>query len=120
VAHLGELPVQAIAARPCLITRTQPAAFNCQLLHQLADVIRAVRNYPQMADLAATFALRDRHRYRRLVDIQPDERAILHVVSPPFLRLCARQPGATLERGIPWERPPTQSVQSPIMGSGGG
>ena len=70
-----------------------------------------------MADLAAPFALRDRPRDRRLVDIQPDERAILHVVSAPFVRRGARQQGATLERRMPRERPQTQSVQGTIMGS---
>lgn len=39
------------------------------------------------------------------------------MVSPPFLRLGARQPGATLERRMPRERPPTQSVHTAIMGS---
>jgi len=41
------------------------------------------------------------------------------MVSPPFLRLGARQPGATLERRMPRERPPTQSVHTAIMGSKG-
>lgn len=46
VAHLSELPVQAIAARPCGKARTQPTAFNSQLRHPLADVIRTVRDCP--------------------------------------------------------------------------
>ena len=63
----------------------------------------------QMADMRATFPLRNRDRDRRLMDIKPDERATLHVVSPPFLRLGTRQPGAALERRMPRERPPVQS-----------
>jgi hypothetical protein len=50
------------------------------------------------------------------VDIQPDEDGMLHLVSPPFLRLGASQPGVTLEHRMS-RRPPTQSAHSPIMGS---
>ncbi len=39
VAHLGELPVKTMAARPCFIARTQPTTPDGQLLHQFADVI---------------------------------------------------------------------------------
>jgi hypothetical protein len=35
------------------------------------------------------------------------------------LRLCASQPGETLERRMPRERPLTQSAQNAIMGSKG-
>jgi len=56
-------------------------------------------------------------RYRRLMDIQPDESAILHLVSPPFLRLGTGQSGATLERRMPRERPPNQSAHTAIIGS---
>ena len=45
------------------------------------------------------------------------EQLILHMVSPPFLRLGTSQSGATLERRMPWERPLTQSAHSAIMGS---
>lgn len=90
-----------------LLPASQPACANDQ-----ADAARS-----KVADLAASLALRNRYRNRRLVDILPDERAFLHVVSPPFLRLGTRQPGATLERRMPRERPPTQSVHSAIMGT---
>ena len=88
--------------------------------HQFARLIRTVRHRSEVADFTAPFALRNLHRNRRLVDIQPDERAILHLVSSPFLRLGARKPGATLERRMPRERPQTQSVHTAIMGSKGG
>ena len=67
--------------------------------------------------LQSRFASRNRHQERRLVDIQLNGGAILHVVSPPFLRLGARQPGASLERRMPQERPPTQSAYDAIMGA---
>ena len=70
-----------------------------------------------MPDLATSLTLRQSNRNCRLVDIQPDEDAILHLVSPPFLRLGTSQPGATLERRMPRERPPTQLAYHPIMGS---
>ena len=111
--------MQVIAARPCFIAETQWTTFNDQLLHQLADVIRAVRNCPRVTDLAAAFVLGDRHRDRCLVDIQPDERAILHLVFRPFMRLGARQPGATLERRMLQEMSPTQSGHAPIPGAEG-
>ena len=66
---------------------------------------------------ATTLFLRSRNGDRRLVDSQPDEHAILHMVSPPFLRLGTSQSGATLEWRMPWERPLTQSAHCPIMGS---
>lgn len=117
--HLENLAMKAIAARTRLIAEMQPCPACRQPLRQLAHMIGAVRHRSPVADLPTTFALRDRHRNRRLVDIQPDERAILHLVSPPFLRLGARQPGAILERRMPRERPPTQSVHTAIMGSKG-
>jgi hypothetical protein len=72
---------------------------------------------PPMADLTATLTLCDCDRNRRLVNIQPNERAIVHLVSPPFLRLGTGQPDATLERRMPRERPPTQSAHTAILGS---
>jgi hypothetical protein len=90
-----------------------------QFLNQFAHLGGPVRHRSQVADFTAPFAMRNRHRDRRLVDIQPDKRDILHVVSPLFLRLGARQPGATLERRMPRERPTTQSVHTTNMGSKG-
>ncbi|MFN4129015.1 MAG: hypothetical protein ACK4GC_04260 [Paracoccaceae bacterium] len=107
--HLDALAMQAIAARPCFIEKVQSRSASRQLLYQLADVIGTIGNRSPVADLAAT--------NRRLVDIKPDERAILHVVSPLFLRLGTRQPGAILERKMPREGPPTQSAHTAIMGS---
>ncbi len=54
---------------------------------------------------------RSGHRDRRLADIQPDEEAGLHLVSPPFPRLGASPSGASLEgecrgRGRRPSRPP--------------
>jgi len=72
-----------------------------------------------MAYFAPAITLRDRDGDCRLVDIKPDECAILHVVSPPFLRLGASLSGATLERRMPRERPPNQSAHTAIMGSKG-
>ncbi len=98
-------------------SKMKPRPASCQILYQFADVIGTMWHRPPVADFAATFAFCHRHRNRRLMDIQPYERAILHLVSPPFLRLGASQPGATLERRMPWERPLNQSAHSAIMGS---
>ena len=88
-----------------------------KLLHKLADMIRTVRNRAPVTDLSSALALRNGDRNRRLVDIQSDEHAMLHTVSPPFLRLGSGPSGATLERRMPRERPPNQSAHSAIMGS---
>lgn len=103
--------------RSSLIAEMQLRPACRQFLNQFAHLIGPVWHRSQVADFTAPLALRNRHRNRRLADIQPDERAILHVVSPPFLRLGARQPGATLERRMPRERPLTQSAHNAIMGS---
>lgn len=95
----------------------QPRPTGRQLLNQFADMVRTMWHRPPVADLATLLALRNRDRDSRLVDIKPDEHAILHVVSPPFLRLGASQSDATLERRMPRERPQTQSAHTAIMGS---
>lgn len=70
-----------------------------------------------MAHFAPALTLCDGDGNHGLVDIKSDECAILHVVSPPFLRLGASLSGATLERRMPRERPPNQSAHTAIMGS---
>jgi hypothetical protein len=117
VPHLDKLAMQAVAAGTRFIAEMQLRSASGQLLHQLADMIGPVRHRPQVADLTTALALRTCDRDRRLVDIQPDERAILHSVSPPFLRLGTRQSGETLERRVPRERSQTQSAHTAIMGS---
>jgi hypothetical protein len=62
----------------------QPRSASREFLDQLAHMIGPVRHRPLVADLATAFALRNRNRDRRLVDIKSDERAALHVVSPQF------------------------------------
>ena len=43
-----------------------------------------MRDGAEVTDLAASNTFGNRYRNRRLVEIQPDERAILHLVSPPI------------------------------------
>uniref|UniRef100_A4WY29 Uncharacterized protein n=1 Tax=Cereibacter sphaeroides (strain ATCC 17025 / ATH 2.4.3) TaxID=349102 RepID=A4WY29_CERS5 len=75
----------------------EPPSVAARLLGRPADVIGPVRDRAPVPDLAPAFSLRNSHRDRRLVDIQPDERAVLHAVSPPFSRLGTSPSGATLE-----------------------
>jgi hypothetical protein len=88
-----------------------------QRLNPLADRVGPVRHHSKVAQLTAAPALRCCGRDRRLVDIQPDEPAVLHPVSLPFWRRGTRQPGATPETGMPPERPLTQPDQNALMGS---
>jgi hypothetical protein len=119
VPHLDQLAVKTIATGTRFIAEMQPPSVGGQLLSQFTDVIGTMRHRPPVADFAAAFALCNRDRNRGLVNIKPNERAILHVVSPPFLRLGASQSDATLERRMPRERPPDQSADTAIMGSKG-
>lgn len=115
--QLDQLAVKTIAAGTRIIAEMQPLPAGSRLLSQFADVIRTMRHRSPVVDLATPLAVRNRDRDRRLVDIKPDEHTILHVVSPPFLRLGASQSDATLERRMPRERPQTQLAHTAIMGS---
>jgi hypothetical protein len=107
--HPDKLAVQNIAAGTCFMAEVQPRSASRQLLNQFADMIGPVRHRSPVAHLTTAFALRTCDRYRRLVDIQPDESAILHAVPPPVLRPGTRQSGATPDQRMPQERPLTQS-----------
>ncbi|MBK5926682.1 hypothetical protein CCR87_04860 [Rhodobaculum claviforme] len=75
--HLHKMALQAIPAGTRLIAEMQPTPACGHLVHQFADMIGTVRHRAPLADLTAALAARNRDRERRLVDIQPDERAIL-------------------------------------------
>jgi hypothetical protein len=90
--HLDNLAMEAIVARSSLIAEMQLRPACRQFLNQFAYLVGPVRHRSLVTDFTAPFALRYRHRDRRLVDIQPDKRDILHVVSPPFFK--ARRPPA--------------------------
>lgn len=112
-----QLAVQTIAAWTSLIAKIQTRSVNTQFLDQLADVVRTIWDRSPMAHFASALTLSAGDGNRGLADIKSDECAILHVVSPPFLRLGASLSGATLERRMPRERPPNQSAHTAIMGS---
>ncbi|UIJ32834.1 hypothetical protein LV780_17130 [Cereibacter azotoformans] len=88
--EFGQLAMEAMAARPRLVAEMEPPSVAAQLLGRPADVIGPVLDRAPVPDLAPAFSLRYSHRDRRLVDIQPDERAVLHAVSPSFSRLGTR------------------------------
>ena len=114
-----QLPALAVPPRRRLAPLECSEGASRQLLCQRADRIGPVRHRSPVADLTAALALRSCGRDRRLMDIQPDEPAVLHPVSAPVLRLGTRQPGATPERRMPQERPLPRSVHTAIMGSEG-
>lgn len=95
--QVDKLAIQAVAAWSSFIAEMQTASASAQLLHRLPAMIRPMRNRALVADLSAARSPCNRNRNRRLVDIQPDESAIFHVVAPPFLRLGAGPSGTILE-----------------------
>jgi hypothetical protein len=66
---------------------------------------RAYRPY-----LATPTALGHGNRHRCLVDIQPNENAIVHQARPPCLRLGTGPVGATLDQDMPQGGPPDFSA----------
>lgn len=104
--------MQTTAARSGLIAEMQPDAVSAELLHKLPATTRSMRDRPPMSHFAATFPLSDFNRNRCLANIQRDDSASLHPASPPFLKSGASQLGATVERRMPRERPPSQSPQT--------
>ena len=109
--QLDKLAIQPIPAWACLAARMQTTSAGAKLLHQLADMIRTVRNRAPVTDLSPTVALRNRDRNRRLMDIQSDEHAMPRRIASPFLRLGTDPSGATLRCRVPRQRPPSQSPQ---------
>lgn len=107
----------SVAAGTSLKEEVPPRSACGQLLHQLADLVWPVRHGSPMRNLIATRALCNSNGNRCLVDVRPDKRAMFHSVSPPFRRRGASQSGATLERRIPLERPPTWSAPPEITGA---
>ena len=85
-------------------------------LDHLLNLVGAVGYHAPAEHFSSPLPVGYRHLDRCFIDIQPDKHATLHSVSPPFLRLGTGQPGATLERRMPQERPLTQSAQA-NMGS---
>jgi len=115
--HVDKLAVHTISARSRFAAEKQSTFVSAKLLHQLADVIWTVRNRTPVTDLSSTFALRNRNQNCRLMNVQFYEHAMLHTVSPPFVKLGTGPSGAPLKCRIPQERPPSQSIYRAIMGS---
>ena len=119
MAQLKKLAIQPIPAWAGLVAEMRRASAGTKLLHKLADRIRTVQNRAPVTVLSSALALRNSDRNRRLVEIQSGDHAMLHMVSPPFLRIGTGPSGANLERRMPRERPPNQSAHSANLGSKG-
>ena len=74
-----------------------PAPAFAQPRRQLDENLGAVLENPDLADLAAPTALRNRHSDRRLVHIQSYVSDSIHQARLPCMRLCAGQSGITLD-----------------------
>jgi hypothetical protein len=81
--------VKAITARASFVTEQKPLPVRRQSLRQLPDVVGAIRDRSPMSHFTAARPASDCHRNCCFVDVQSDERAIMCLVSPPFLRLGA-------------------------------
>jgi len=115
--HPDRPAMPPVAAGTCFMAEMQTRSASRQRLNPLTDRVGPVRHHSKVAPLTTAPALRCCGCDRRPVDIQPDEPAVLHRVSPAFWRRGTRQPGATLETGMPPARPLTQPDQNALMGS---
>ncbi len=97
--HPGQLPVQNIARRPCLVADPQSAG-RTQFLHQLAHRFRTVGDDAQRPSFPGRF----RHRYgdRLRVYVQPHESGILSHRPAPFVCSSALR-GATPTRSVTYD-----------------
>jgi len=73
-----ELPVQAIAAWTCLVTKEQSSTRRTQTFDQLADMIGAIRDRAETANLTPARTFGDRNRDHRIMEIQADKNGIVH------------------------------------------
>src|SRR6516225_6904779 len=88
----GQQAVQPVSAGASLVAEADPAVLIAQPSRQLAQYLGPVLKNAELADLAASAALGNRHRHRRLVHIQSNVRDRVHPARLPCMRLCAGHP----------------------------
>ena len=85
-AQPGQPPVHLVAARPRLVAEPDHLPVRTQAPHQLVQRLRRIGDLPKVPRLSAT-RLRDPHRNRRLMNVQPYVLAKLHHDLPPSMWL---------------------------------
>src|SRR5215472_5509051 len=85
----GQQAVQPVSAGASLVAEADPAVLIAQPSRQLTQNLGPVLKNAELADLAASAALGNRHRHRRLVHIQSNVRDRVHPARLPCMRLCA-------------------------------
>ena len=89
--------MQPITAAAGLVVEAQATRSFAQPRCQLRQKLGTILENPNLADLAAATALRNRHSDRRLVHIQTHVSDSIHQARLPCMRLCAGQSGITLD-----------------------
>jgi hypothetical protein len=93
MAQTGELAMNAIAARPGLITKRQSLAGGPpETVAQFADRARFIGDLAQVFHWPRTAALRHRNRNPLFVNIQANKSGMLHLVRLLCMRLFAGHP----------------------------
>ena len=89
LAVLGQMSVDAEAARPGFVHEVQRSIRGSQRSYHFVERLEIARDHAVVADFALALAVRDRHVNRFLVDIQPHEHATVLHDRPPRVWRCA-------------------------------
>jgi hypothetical protein len=92
MAKACELPMNAITARPGLLTKRQRLAGSPKTVAQLADCARIIGNLAQLFQRPRASALSHRDRDPFLVNIQANKSSKFHEARLLCMRLCAGHP----------------------------
>ena len=108
MAERLQVSIKPIAARTGLVAKMQIATNLADFLNKITDRIRPMGDGTPMPNFSPSTILRHGNGDRTLMDIKPHIDATLELASSPFSRLGTSPSGATLERRMSRERPPTK------------
>jgi hypothetical protein len=112
VTASGDLPIQAIAARPRFIAEREPAVLGGEAIDHFGHRFRAARNFADKTHFSTPPAFGDCNRDCVLVRIHGDVscRKLFHG-SFPMREALADSPANPRSR-MPWNEPPTTDIAS--------
>src|SRR5450631_1566635 len=119
MAQVDELAINAITARPGLVTKRQRAAPTPETLAESADSARLVGDLAHIFQRSRASALRHRDRNPLFVNIQANKSGMLHLARLLCMRHCAGHPAEPSYRCISDGGPPAaQAIIESISGFG--